>query len=351
MAGAQVEEVPGPEDALEPPLGRRRRGWWVPGAVLLVVFLAFVLSRHSEEQEFLALLREARPAWLLVAVVLQAGTYLCVAGIWRMVLTRMGVRTRLLPLARLSLMKLAFDQVIPTGGIGGSLVVARGLRREGASPGVAAGSVLLTVLCFYMAQALGVGASLVFLWVRAELNDVVQWLVTGFCALALAVPVVILWMTRRKQGPPGRFARRIPGLVPLLKAVAEVPPGLLRDPGMLSRGIALQLSVYILDAATLGAMLRALGLQDVALTTVFVSFMVASMAETVSIIPGGVGTYEAVSVGMLNFLGVPVEAALAGTLLLRGFTLWLPLLPGFYLLRHTFRRAPPAPASPGRERR
>ena len=36
-------------------------------------------------------------------------------------------------------------------------------------------------------------------------------------------------------------------------------------------------------------------------------------------------------------MGVPVEAALAATLLLRVFTLWLPLVPGFLLIRAALR--------------
>ncbi|RKH55010.1 lysylphosphatidylglycerol synthase transmembrane domain-containing protein [Corallococcus llansteffanensis] len=339
MAGTRAEPIPPLEEPLEL-TAKRRRGWWIPGALMLVALVAFILSRHTEDQQFLELLRQARPAWLLVAAVCQVGTYLCVAGIWWMVLHRARLRTSLWSLARLSLMKLAFDQVIPTGGVGGSLLVGRGLRREGASPGTSAGAVLLTLLCFYVAQALGVAVSLYFLWRRSELSDWIQWLVTGFGVLALAIPLGILWVTRHREWTPGRWAKRIPALGTLLKAIAEVPRGMLLNPGLLARGVVLQLGVYVLDAATLGAMLRALGLQ-VPLSTVFVSFMVASMAETVSIIPGGVGTYEAASVGMLNLFGVPVEAALAGTMLLRGFTLWLPLLPGLYLLRHTFRRRAP----------
>ncbi|RKG56741.1 UPF0104 family protein [Corallococcus sp. AB011P] len=338
MEGTRAEPIPTLEEPLEVPT-RRRRGWWIPGVLALVALLAFILSRHNEEKQFLELLRQARPAWLLVAAACQVGTYLCVAGIWWTVLHRARIKTSLWSLARLSLMKLAFDQVIPTGGVGGSLLVGRGLRRQGANPGIAAGAVLLTVLCFYIAQALGVGVSLFFLWRRSELNEWIQWLVTGFGVVALIIPLGILWATRHREWKPGRFARRIPSLGTLLKAIAEVPPGMLLNPGLLVRGVLLQLGVYVLDAATLGAMLQALG-QEVPLSTVFVSFMVASMAETVSIIPGGVGTYEAASVGMLNLFGVPVEAALAGTLLLRGFTLWLPLLPGLYLLRHTFHRRP-----------
>ncbi|RKH30126.1 UPF0104 family protein [Corallococcus praedator] len=345
MEGTRAEPTPLLEEPLEVP-PKRRRGWWIPGALMLVALLAFIFSRHTEEKQFLDLVRQARPAWLLVAAACQLGTYLCVAGIWWTVLHRYQLRASLWSLARLSLMKLAFDQVIPTGGVGGSLLVGRGLRSEGANPGTAAGAVLLTVLCFYVAQALGVGVSLFFLWRKSELSDWIQWLVTGFGVLAVAIPVCILWATRHREWKPGRWARRIPALGTMLKAIAEVPPGMLLDPGLLARGVALQLGVYVLDAATLGAMLRALG-QEAPLSTVFVCFMVASMAETVSIIPGGVGTYEAASVGMLNLFGVPVEAALAGTLLLRGFTLWLPLLPGLYLLRHTFRGGPTPGRQPG----
>ncbi|MCY1046221.1 lysylphosphatidylglycerol synthase transmembrane domain-containing protein [Corallococcus sp. bb12-1] len=345
MEDTRSEPVPSLEEPLDVP-ATRRRGWWIPGALMLVALLAFIFSRHAEEKQFLDLLRQARPAWLLVAALCQLGTYLCVAGIWWMVLRRYRLRASLWSLSRLSLMKLAFDQVIPTGGVGGSLLVGRGLRRHGATPGTAAGAVLLTVLCFYVAQALGVGVSLFFLWRRAELNPWIQWLVTGFGVLAVAIPVCILWATRHREWKPGRFAKRIPALGTMLKAIAEVPPGMLLDPGLLARGVVLQLGVYVLDAATLGAMLRALG-QEASSSTVFVSFMVASMAETVSIIPGGVGTYEAASVGMLNLFGIPVEAALAGTLLLRGFTLWLPLLPGLYLLRHTFSRGPTPGQQPG----
>jgi uncharacterized membrane protein YbhN (UPF0104 family) len=38
-------------------------------------------------------------------------------------------------------------------------------------------------------------------------------------------------------------------------------------------------------------------------------------------------------VAVLHLTGVSVEAALAATLLLRGFTFWLPMLPGMWLVR------------------
>jgi len=59
----------------------------------------------------------------------------------------------------------------------------------------------------------------------------------------------------------------------------------------------------------------------------------ASVAATVGIMPGGLGTFEAASVGVLTLTGTSVTSALAATLLLRGFTFWLPMVPGLVLLR------------------
>jgi uncharacterized membrane protein YbhN (UPF0104 family) len=79
-------------------------------------------------------------------------------------------------------------------------------------------------------------------------------------------------------------------------------------------------------------MLRAVG-QDVSFLAAFPSFVVASMVATFGLVPLGLGTFEATCVAMLRTLGVPLEAALMATLLLRGFTLWLPMLPGLLLAR------------------
>jgi hypothetical protein len=51
------------------------------------------------------------------------------------------------------------------------------------------------------------------------------------------------------------------------------------------------------------------------------------------------GTFEGAAVTMLHVLGVDVEAALAATLLLRGLTFWLPMIPGLWLARREIARS------------
>ncbi|MFC4702444.1 lysylphosphatidylglycerol synthase transmembrane domain-containing protein [Paraburkholderia caffeinitolerans] len=105
---------------------------------------------------------------------------------------------------------------------------------------------------------------------------------------------------------------------------------------LLVRTVALQLTIFLLDASTLWLTLSAVGARA-QFWVAFASFAVASMVATIGPVPVGLGTFEAASVGMLQMLGVPIEAALAGTLLLRGFTFWLPMLPGVWLARIELR--------------
>jgi len=51
--------------------------------------------------------------------------------------------------------------------------------------------------------------------------------------------------------------------------------------------------------------------------------------------PGGLGAFEAASVLTLKVIGVSAPVALAATLLFRGLSFWLPMLPGFWFARRT----------------
>ena len=63
------------------------------------------------------------------------------------------------------------------------------------------------------------------------------------------------------------------------------------------------------------------------------AFVIASVAGAITLLPGGIGSFEAGAIGTLLLLGVPLEGAVAGTLMFRGFSLWLPLVPGLLMAR------------------
>jgi Mg2+-importing ATPase len=53
-----------------------------------------------------------------------------------------------------------------------------------------------------------------------------------------------------------------------------------------------------------------------------------------SIMPGGLGTFETASVMSLKSIGLPLPVGLSATLLFRGLSFWLPMIPGLFCSRH-----------------
>ena len=118
----------------------------------------------------------------------------------------------------------------------------------------------------------------------------------------------------------------------MIDFVVGADASLARDTHLLASAVALQGSIVLLDAATVWILIRALGVTASA-GGVFASFVIASLIRTMGIVPGGLGTFEATSVLTLRMTGVEVPVALSATLLFRGFSFWLPMLPGYWCSR------------------
>ena len=294
--------------------------------------LVVVVARRSEGQRFAELLRHAQLSWLSVAVAMQTATYVCAAAVWQRVLRRNSVRLSVRGLIPLGLAKLFADQALPSAGMSGTLLVVRGLMRRGVSRGLAVAAMLADLVSFYVAYALAVALALAILWTRGELHRVVVALGFTFSLLAASVPLAIFWMRGRAERRLPHWMRRLPKVGEAFDAIIEGRPGAIFRGTLGAETVTLQLAILAFDAATLGVMLRAVA-TPAAPAVVFASFVVASMVATLAWVPGGLGTFEGTCVAMLNLHGVPIEAALAGTLLTRGFTFWLPMAPGLAIAR------------------
>lgn len=164
-------------------------------------------------------------------------------------------------------------------------------------------------------------------------------LVTLFLAIAIAIPGLALWLRHRGSQPLPSRIERIGLISSLLNTVAQAPGNLMRDRSLLAHVTACNALIFLADAGTLFASLHALG-QDVSLGTAFIALFMASIVVTLGPIPLGHGSFEATSTATLHLLGVPLDAAFAGTMLLRLLTLWLPLLPDLILMRGALKSRP-----------
>jgi hypothetical protein len=303
--------------------------------VLLFAGVCFAAARYTDVQHWATLAQGARPRWLLLALAAQCSTYLCMAFVWRATLAETGSRLRLRTLFALSIAKLYSDQVLPSGGFSGAAFVVSALTRRGIASSTAFGVLIVTMLGYYAAYLAIDVVALVLLALYQGLRPWTLAIALTFGIVAVIIPVSVLWIRRGAAYP--RLLRLLPSrFADLLQAFSKAPDALVRNVRLVSISTLLQTAIFVLDAATLWIMLHAIG-QDSSFWIALPSFVLASMVATLGPIPLGLGTFEATSVATLTALGTPIEAALAATLLLRGFTVWLPMVPGLLLTRGALR--------------
>lgn len=304
---------------------------WVSGVLTLAAVVLVVVHLGTLEA-FGRLVLALRPGWFLLALAAQAGTYVSASLAWARTLRRAGHPRPLRLLVPLGVAKLFTDQVVPSGGVSGAILVTRALTRRGVPTDAAMAVLLVGLVSYYAAYLIAVFASFGVLWLHHRASAAFVAPVAIFIAVVVVIPSGVLWM--KEWGPRllARWVRRLPGAARLLQAIADAPTDLVRDVPLLVQTIALELGVFVLDALTLWLVLRGLG-QQTPLWVAFVSFVAASMAATLGPVPLGLGTFEAAGIAMMHMLGITIEAALAGTLIFRGLTFWLPMLPGLWLAR------------------
>ena len=338
--GHMIAEPKADADANANALPGGWRGWLF--GIFIVLALGGAIYRWGEVERFLALLGEARPGWLLLAVALQMATYASVATGWRLVLRSAGVARPLWPLMRIAVLKLLADQAVPSAGMGGNVVLIDQLQRLEVPRGAAVAALLVSMIGFYAAYALLAVLTLGLLWLNDQATPLLAGVVTLFLAVAFAIPALALWLRRKGSAQLPTTIARFSPIRGMLKTVGEAPAHLVRDRRLVAGVAGMNLLVFLADAGTLLACLAALG-HPAPPATALIALVMASIGVTLGPVPLGLGSFEAISTAMLHLLGVPVEVAFAGTMLLRLFTLWLPLLPGLWMMRAATRgRRPPA---------
>lgn len=302
--------------------------------VLIVAGLITAAFHFGDLRNFADLMRSAEPGWLLVAFALQLSTYACVAFGWSLVLRAGGSplpTARLIPLV---VSKLFADQAVPAAGMSGNVLMIDRLIASGVPRGNAAAALIISMIGFYAAYALLALIALALLWLGAHATPLLAGTISIFLAVAAAIPALALWLRHRGADPLPSWLMRIGLVRRLFETMGSAPTDLIANAALLVQVGLLNGLVFLADAATLAVCFLALGHPE-PVAVAYVAFIMASIAVTLAPLPLGLGAFEAVCTATLGLLGVPFEPALSATLLLRGLTLWLPLLPGLILIRRS----------------
>jgi uncharacterized protein (TIRG00374 family) len=301
------------------------------GLALLAGVIAIGLHL-SEAEDFVRFAQRAHPGWLFIAGLWQVGTYAAQGEIWRMVARASNSDLSVLDACRISLAKQFVDQALPSAGVTGTVFTAgaldaRGFTRTAAWTAVAVNLISYNVV--YVAGlvfALGLGA------LHGRGSGVIIGVSIVFTLLSAGLTMAMVFLPGRTSHPVSRRTSKVPMIHGIVEHLESANPRLVRDPRVLAVAVLWQIAIVAFDTLTLVALIASLG-EHASLTGAFVSFMIASLVRSMGFVPGGLGTFETTSILTLRMTGARLSVALAATLMFRGLTFWLPMLPGLWFSR------------------
>jgi Mg2+-importing ATPase len=334
-------------DEVAPGVGGSRLDWvaWLLGAAVLAAVVA--ASMHlAEEESFIRLLAATNPAWLVVALLLQATTYVLQGAVWRLTIYSGGHALTLARAARLSLAKLFLDQAVPSLGISGNVLVTQALQRLAVPRDIVLAAVVVDLASYYAAYVACLSVALLVLTTEGHRNTLIFVLGAVFLTIGSLSAWALPRLPKLLVARAGTIGRRTRFIAPFLRFVEGARQDLAANRGLLGRAAAMHVALIACDALTLWVLLLATGVHARP-GDVFAAYMVAAVFRTLGILPGGLGTFEAAAVVMLHLIGVPLGQALSATLLFRGVSFWLPMIPGYACARMTRRGGPSAQSPAG----
>ena len=316
---------------LDPHRLRRRAG----GLAALVAVVGLVLLLAPGLDELRSTLGDAAPAWLAVAVALEALSCLSYVAMFRPVFCRRMDRRRSWQIAW---SELGVGSIVPASGATGLALGAWVLHQGGmASERIARRSVaffLIKSSVNFVAVAL-LGTLLA---VGVLGPDLSLWLTALPAATALAVIVGLLLLPRLGPGrEPAADARRVTRALSaarraVISGTAEaVELARSRDLVLLTGAVG----YWAFDNAVLWATFNAVG-EAPALTIILLGYLIGQLGGLLPI-PGGIGGIDGGLIGTLVVFGTPLAATVAAVLAYRVILFWLPLVVGgaaFVSLRH-----------------
>lgn len=299
---------------------------------LALAIIVLVTVNFSDITAFADQAARARPLWLFAALASQLSTYLCVALVWRLVLSDLDHPLPLTSLFPLSIAKLFADQALPSGGLSGAAFFLFALTRRGTPDKTAFRTFALTTVAFFSAFLLAATISLAALSSTGAAPPALAASIFIFAALILFLAgATALFFIYKPDATPAWIAKR-----QWTAKAAEFLGAAARDigkkPALFTQATLIQLLVRLIDGLTLFLIFKSIGV-DIALASCFFAVVLASVAATIGPIPMGLGTFEAGMIAALNVFGVSFEDALTATLIYRGLSLWLPLLPGYIIIQ------------------
>ena len=346
---APVPRAPQAEEGPRVPITRRAVLVGVFFALTIIGFLYFVVPRLAGLEDTWDRIDEGDPWWLAVALLFEVASFGGYIALFRAVFVRDGSRIHWRESYQITMASLAATRLLATAGAGGIALTAWALRRSGMDAREVADRMVCFIVLLYAVYLLtvllgGLGLRVGLLPGNAPFAiTVVPAIFAGALLLIMVLATLVPTDLERRLG---RWANRGGRLARIIQRVANAPAALskgariagtlvgrVRDPMLLGA-----VAWWYFDILTLWACFNAFG-EPPAFAVLCVAYFVGMLGNLLPL-PGGIGGVDGGMIGALVAFGVPFGLATVSVLVYRGFSFWLPTVPGaiaYLQLRRTVR--------------
>jgi uncharacterized protein (TIRG00374 family) len=300
--------------------------------------------------------------WLVLLVApLEMLNHFSGAKLYQGMFRILGERFRTRSMFRLSLELNFVNTVFPSGGVSGFSYLSLRLKGEKISTAQATLVQLMRFILIFVAFQILLFIGLVALAIGGQANDFILLVAGSLSTLLLVGTLAMAYVIGSKRRINAFFTTATRWLNNLIHLFRRSTPEtfsietakqtftelhenymhIRRNLDVLKRPLAYALGANVTEIAAIYVVYLAFG-HVVNPGAVILAYAVANFAGLVSVLPGGIGIYEALMTGVLAAGGIPAAVSLPVTVMYRVVNMGVQLPPGYFFYQRNLHAQTPA---------
>ncbi len=322
----------------------RRLGIYIFSLILLIT-VVIVFLNLGELSRIATLFKQTSPIWLLAAIIAQVGTYLSDTQAYVITLQAFRVPIRWREVIKASIIMEFLADVTPTLGMTGNVYLMTLVRGKGLPAGAGAIVLMVQSATSFLAYTFFLAGAAVYLLFAERLSTLTATITLAFVSFGVLFWIIVFFvfsfdrLIHFMRDVVGHVIRKLPKgqilqqkWIVFIDEVREGRTYAYHNWGRFSLLFAYKIARLLFDTLTAYFLFYAIG-NPVDFNIVVIGYAMAMLLSTISLIPGGIGSFEAAMVFAYTSYGVSLEAAGVATLMFRALTFWLPVPIGLWLFR------------------
>jgi uncharacterized protein (TIRG00374 family) len=335
-----------------------RRHW--RGILNLVTILAMVALVYALRDQIVDTLQNIKQVnyWVLLLMIpLQIIDYDAFARMYGGILKHLKQPVSYKSLYRVALELNFVNHAFPSGGISGFSFFSLRLKNYGVNAGTATLLQLMRFILLFLSFQVLLAVGLFALAIENKASNIVILIAAVIATLAFAATFIVAFIVGSKERIRGFFTYLTKALNRAIHLVRPRHPETINiarvehfltdmhenylmlkgDYGALRRGFVYSLIANLCEVLTIYVVYVAFG-HWVNIGAVIIAYAIANFAGLISVLPGGIGVYEALMMAALTAGGVPAALSIPVVVMYRVLSMIIQLLPGWILYHRTISR-------------